>query len=100
MTFIRDAGLSTKLIASFALCALITLAVGLLGSRGIADLSSSLKQVFSNNLVSVAKTAEARSKAVEQNRDLYRLVGATLANAPQAVRDFTAPLIAATKSVS
>ncbi|QEI04448.1 methyl-accepting chemotaxis protein [Pigmentiphaga aceris] len=87
MTFIRDAGLSTKLIASFALCALITLGVGLLGSRGIADLSSSLKLVFSNNLVSVAKTAEAKNKAVEQNRDLYRLVGSTMANAPQAVRD-------------
>lgn len=87
MSFIRDASLSVKLIASFTLCALITLSVGLLGSDGIAGLSSSLKLVFSNNLLSVSKTAEAKNKAVEQNRDLYRLLSAVMGNAPPRVRD-------------
>ena len=87
MHWLRDAKLSTKLIAAFGLCALITLGVGVLGSRGISQLSDSLRSVFANNLVSVAKTAEAKSKAIAQQRDLYALIGATASNAPQASRD-------------
>lgn len=69
-----DAKLSTKLISTFILCALITLVVGGLGSRGINLLSSSLKLVFTNNLVSVSKTNEARTATIAQNRDLFRLL--------------------------
>jgi methyl-accepting chemotaxis protein len=87
MRWLNDAKLSTKLILGFALCALITLVVGLLGSRGIAQLSGSLKSVFSNNLVSVAGTAQAKIKAVGQSRDLYRLYLASASNAPQSVKD-------------
>ncbi|MBA1190443.1 methyl-accepting chemotaxis protein [Pseudomonas entomophila] len=87
MHWLRDAKLSTKLIAAFGLCALITLAVGVLGSRGISQLSDSLRSVFSNNLVSVSKAAEAKSKAIAQQRDLYALIGAIASNAPQASRD-------------
>ena len=87
MHWLRDAKLSTKLIVAFGLCALITLVVGVLGSRGISQLSESLRSVFANNLVSVAKTAEAKSKAIAQQRDLYALIGATASNAPQASRD-------------
>ena len=87
MRWLNDAKLSTKLILGFALCALITLVVGLLGSRGIAQLSESLKSVFSNNLVSVAGTAQAKIKAVGQSRDLYRLYLASASNAPQSVKD-------------
>lgn len=64
MKWLRDAKLSTKLIGAFSLCAFITLGVGLLGGNGVSRLSDSLKLVFSNNLVSVAKTAEAKSKAI------------------------------------
>lgn len=87
MTWLRDAKLSTKLITAFVLCALITLAVGLLGARGITQLSDSLKSVFTNNLVSVSKTAEAKSNAIAQQRDLYSLIGAHIANAPQSTKD-------------
>jgi methyl-accepting chemotaxis protein len=87
MRWLNDAKLSTKLILGFALCALITLVVGLLGSRGIGQLSESLKSVFSNNLVSVAGTAQAKIKAVGQSRDLYRLYLASASNAPQSVKD-------------
>ncbi|WP_311968347.1 methyl-accepting chemotaxis protein [Pseudomonas baltica] len=87
MRWLNDAKLSTKLILGFALCALITLVVGLLGSRGIGQLSESLKSVFSNNLVSVAGTAQAKIKAVGQSRDLYRLYLASASSAPQSVKD-------------
>ncbi|MBF8676403.1 methyl-accepting chemotaxis protein [Pseudomonas fulva] len=87
MNWFYDARLSVKLYLAFALCALITLSVGIVGSQGIGSLSSSLQRVFSNNLVSVAQVAEARSSAIAQSRDLYRLVAATAINAPQAERD-------------
>ena len=87
MTWLRDAKLSSKLIAAYGLCALITLGVGLLGSRGVSQLSDSLKLVFSNNLVSVSKTAEAKSKAIAQLKDLYALIAAHAENDAQGVKD-------------
>ncbi|SDI51856.1 methyl-accepting chemotaxis protein [Pseudomonas flavescens] len=86
MNWFYDAKLATKLYLAFALCATITLVVGVVGSQGIGSLSSSLQLVFSNNLVSVSKTAEARSNAVAQNRDLFRLLDAATAGAPQSDR--------------
>ena len=87
MSWIKDAKISTKLITAFVLCAFITLGVGVLGSRGVSDLSDSLKMVFNNNLVSVAKTGQAKTNAVGQSRDLYRLYTAAAAGMPQGVRD-------------
>jgi methyl-accepting chemotaxis protein len=87
MSWINDAKLSTKLITAFALCALITLAVGLLGSRGVSQLSGNLNRVFNNNLVSVLNTDQAKIKAVGQTRDMYRLYVATQAGLPQSVKD-------------
>ncbi|QXG33751.1 methyl-accepting chemotaxis protein [Pseudomonas viridiflava] len=87
MNWFYNAKLSTKLFISFVLCALITLVVGIIGSQGIGDLSNSLKLTFSNNLVSVAKTSETKANAIAQNRDLYRLLSAVAANAPQAAKD-------------
>jgi len=68
MSWLHDAKLSTKLITAFGMCAFITLGVGALGSQGVSKMSSSLKSVFSNNLVSVANTAETKTKAVGQTR--------------------------------
>jgi len=87
MSWTHDAKLSTKLISAFALCALITLGVGVLGSRGISQLSASLNQVFSNNLVSVVNTDQTKIKAIGQTRDMYRLYVATQAGLPQSVKD-------------
>ena len=87
MSWINDAKLSTKLITAFALCALITLAVGLLGNRGVSQLSENLNRVFNNNLVSVLNTDQAKIKAVGQTRDMYRLYVATQAGLPQSVKD-------------
>ncbi|WP_273825881.1 MULTISPECIES: methyl-accepting chemotaxis protein [Pseudomonas] len=87
MNWLNDAKLSTKLISSFFLCALITLAVGMLGISGVSALSARLQAVFSNNLVSVANTSQTKTKAVGQTRDMYRLYVATAGNAPQSVKD-------------
>ncbi|MBP0939231.1 methyl-accepting chemotaxis protein [Pseudomonas alliivorans] len=87
MNWFYNAKLSTKLFISFALCALITLVVGIIGSQGIGDLSNSLKLTFSNNLVSVGKTSETKANAIAQNRDLYRLLSAVAADAPQSAKD-------------
>ncbi|KPC28458.1 Methyl-accepting chemotaxis protein [Pseudomonas syringae pv. cilantro] len=87
MNWFYNAKLSTKLFISFALCAVITLGVGMVASRGIAELATSLKLAFSNNLVSVAKTNEAMINTVEQNRDLYRFISVVAANAPQSAKD-------------
>ncbi|MDB6141902.1 MAG: methyl-accepting chemotaxis protein [Pseudomonas sp.] len=83
MGWFLNAKLATKLISTFALCALITLVVGGLGSRGITQLSESLKSVFSNNLISVYDVVEMRGRVVAQNRDLFRLLTFTEAKAPK-----------------
>ncbi|MCG6574331.1 methyl-accepting chemotaxis protein [Pseudomonas sp. AF32] len=87
MNWLNDAKFSTKLLTAFFLCALITLAVGMLGVSGVATLSARLQTVFNNNLVSVANTAQTKTKAVGQTRDMYRLYIATASNAPQSVKD-------------
>ena len=87
MSWFYDAKLSTKLFLAFALCASITLVVGFLGNQGVGSLSSSLQLVFSNNLVSVAKTAEIKAGSLEQRSQLYHLFAVTSGNSPQAERD-------------
>lgn len=86
MNWFHDAKISTKLYVAFVLCASITLIVGIIGSQGIGSLSTNLQSVFNNNLVSVSKTAEARSDAIAQNRDLYRLLAASIAGSDAAER--------------
>jgi methyl-accepting chemotaxis protein len=87
MNWFYDAKLSTKLFIAFALCALITLGVGVIGGRGVGEISSGLKAVFANNLVSVSKANETRTNAIGQNRDLYRYLSAGVAKAPQTLKD-------------
>lgn len=87
MNFLKNARLSTKLMTAFAMSALITLAIGVLGSRGVSQMAESLGLVFSNNLVSVAKTAETRSQAIAQQRLLYSLLTAVAEKAPPTTQD-------------
>nr|WP_312934762.1 methyl-accepting chemotaxis protein [Pseudomonas sp.] len=98
--FLKNARLSTKLLTAFGICAVITLGVGLLGSRGVSQMSQSLGLVFSNNLVSVAKTAEARSEAIAQQRDIYALITATAEGATQQTKDGILQTMAASQAAS
>ncbi|TFF09111.1 methyl-accepting chemotaxis protein [Pseudomonas sp. BCA14] len=76
--------ISTKLLLSFLLCALVTLGVGLLGIKGVVRLSTALELTFSNNLVSVSNTAATLSGLTAHNRGMYRLMDASKGDvAPQ-----------------
>ncbi|WNJ86766.1 methyl-accepting chemotaxis protein [Pseudomonas canadensis] len=79
--------ISTKLLFSFLLCALITFGVGLLGIKGVVRLSSALELTFSNNLVSVSNTAATLNGLVAHNRGLYRLMDAANGNVAQQDRE-------------
>ncbi len=79
--------ISTKLLLSFLLCALITFGVGLLGIKGVVRLSSALELTFSNNLVSVSNTAATLNGLVAHNRGLYRLMDAANGNVAQQDRE-------------
>ncbi|MBF7142668.1 MULTISPECIES: methyl-accepting chemotaxis protein [Pseudomonas] len=88
MGFINNAKLATKLLAAFLLCALLTLAIGIIGGRGIGQVSDNLDSVFSNNVVSILNVTKVRSNLTAQNRDLYRYVSLVAANAsPEARRE-------------
>jgi methyl-accepting chemotaxis protein len=79
--------ISTKLLLSFLLCALVTLGVGLLGIKGVVRLSTALELTFSNNLVSVSTTAATLNGIVAHNRGLYRLMDASQGDVSQQDRD-------------
>ncbi|WP_411380772.1 methyl-accepting chemotaxis protein [Pseudomonas sp. MPB26] len=69
--------ISTKLLLSFLLCAVVTLGVGLLGIKGVVRLATALELTFSNNLVSVSHTGTTLNGLVAHNRGLYRLMDAS-----------------------
>ncbi|MGY3024217.1 methyl-accepting chemotaxis protein [Pseudomonas lurida] len=79
--------ISTKLLLSFLLCALVTLGVGLLGIKGVVRLSTALELTFSNNLVSVSNTAATLNGLVAHNRGLYRLIDASKGDVSPQDRD-------------
>ncbi|QHF43696.1 methyl-accepting chemotaxis protein [Pseudomonas sp. S35] len=79
--------ISTKLLLSFLLCAVVTLGVGVLGIKGVARLATALEMTFSNNLVSVSTTSATLNGLVAHNRGLYRLMDASQGDVSQQDRD-------------
>ncbi|MCD7067176.1 methyl-accepting chemotaxis protein, partial [Pseudomonas petroselini] len=79
--------ISTKLLLSFLLCALVTLGVGLLGIKGVVRLATALELTFSNNLVSVSNTNATLNGLVAHNRGLYRLMDASKGDVSAQDRD-------------
>jgi methyl-accepting chemotaxis protein len=79
--------ISTKLLLSYLLCALVTLGVGMLGIKGVIRLANALEMTFSNNLVSVANTNATLSGLVAHNRGLYRLMDASNGGVAQQDRE-------------
>ncbi|MBN2990806.1 methyl-accepting chemotaxis protein [Pseudomonas cedrina subsp. fulgida] len=79
--------ISTKLLLSFLLCAMVTLGVGLLGIKGVVRLATALEQTFSNNLVSVGNIATTLNGVVAHNRGLYRLMDASKGDIPAQDRE-------------
>ncbi len=79
--------ISTKLLLSFLLCALVTLGVGLLGIKSVVRLSNALELTFSNNLVSVSNTTATLNGVLAHNRGLYRLLDASKGDVTAQDRD-------------
>jgi methyl-accepting chemotaxis protein len=76
VNLLNQSKFSTRLLTSFVICALITLAVGGLGMVGISRLATALTLTFSNSLVSVGNINETMTSLVAHNRGLYRLLDA------------------------
>jgi len=86
MNILNQSKFSTKLLSSFVICALITLAVGGVGMVGINRLSAALSLTFSNSLVSASNTSETLISLTAHNRGLYRLLDAQAGDVPEADR--------------
>lgn len=86
MSLLNQSKFSTKLLTSFVICALITLAVGGMGMVGINRLAAALSLTFSNNLVSASNTGEALISLTNHNRGLYQLLDAQVSDLPEADR--------------
>ncbi|MBA2922962.1 methyl-accepting chemotaxis protein [Pseudomonas sp. P7] len=74
MTWFLNLRLAAKLSTSFLICALITIAIGLVGMNGNSRLGDAISSVFSNNITSINKVNEALQQVIYHNRDLYLLL--------------------------
>lgn len=74
MTWFLNLRLAAKLSTSFLICALITIAIGLVGMNGKSRLGDAISSVFSNNITSINKVNEALQQVIYHNRDLYLLL--------------------------
>lgn len=94
MTWFLNLRLAAKLSVSFLICALITVAIGLVGMNGNSRLGDMISSVFSNNITSINKVNEALQQIIYHNRDLYLLLSQKAGNAPES------ELAATQKSIS
>lgn len=81
MAWFANARLATKLLIAFLLCALITLAVGLLGKQSIDSLSDDLDNAIHNDLASVLAVNTLFRNVIAHNRDLYKVLALKASNA-------------------
>lgn len=80
MGWFQDARLTTKLTFTFLFCALATLLTAAVGGQGITHVSKYLERALASNRVSAA-AENIRTSITEQNRDLYKLLIATVTGA-------------------
>jgi methyl-accepting chemotaxis protein len=81
MSWLTRLKLKSKLLIAFGLCALITVVVAVLGQSGIAKMYGQLQATVTNNLVSIQKTDAVKVGAVATNRDFFKAIVLTVANA-------------------
>ena len=74
MGWYTNAKLSFKLLSAFIACAVITLIIGFIGSRGLNELSARLNSAFSNNITSILQVNEAKANVLAQSREVYRFL--------------------------
>ena len=81
MQWLRRLRLKFKLLIAFGLCALITIVVAALGQAGIDKLYGQLQDTVTNNLISIQKTDAVKGSAIGTNRDFFKAIVLTAANA-------------------
>jgi len=89
--------LAKKLFIAFSCCALMTLLVGGLGLLGAEHLGRQLTLVF-NDLGKISQLSTIQKNAIEQNRDLYRLLSTSGFGSDPKVRETIVADIAANRS--
>jgi methyl-accepting chemotaxis protein len=73
--------LKSKLISAFGLCAVITVAVAVLGQLGSQRIYVLLDGTVSNNLISIQKTDSIKANAIATNRDMFKAISLVLRKA-------------------
>lgn len=81
MPWLTHLKLKFKLLTAFGLCTLITVAMALLGQSGVVELYGQMQDIVSNNLVSIQKTDQIKANAIATNRDFFKAIVLTAANA-------------------
>jgi methyl-accepting chemotaxis protein len=67
--------LKSKLVSAFGLCAVITVAVAVLGQLGSQRIYVLLDGTVSNNLISIQKTDSVKANVIATNRDMFKAIG-------------------------
>ncbi|MFW3163783.1 MULTISPECIES: methyl-accepting chemotaxis protein [Pseudomonas] len=84
MSLLVNVKLKSKLLLAFGLCSLITIAVAALGQSGISKMYGQLQETVSTNLVSIQKTDTLKANVIATNRDFFKAIVLTAANASAA----------------
>jgi methyl-accepting chemotaxis protein len=75
MSWLTNLKLKSKLLSAFCLCALITVAVGVLGHTGISRLYDLFQSTVTNNLLSITKVDSVKANVIATNRDFFKAIG-------------------------
>lgn len=89
MSFFQTMKLKPKLLIAFGLCAVITIAVAVLGKVGSTQIYGLLADTVSNNLISIQKTDAVKANAIASNRDLFKAIAVALRKGPASELDAT-----------
>ncbi|WP_460045209.1 methyl-accepting chemotaxis protein [Pseudomonas sp. S2_H01] len=75
MSWLTDLKLKSKLLFAFSLCALITIAMGVLGQNGVSRLYALFQNTVSDNLMTIAKVDSVKANVIATNRDFFKIIG-------------------------
>jgi len=77
MSWLSDMKLKSKLLIAFGLCALITVAVGMLGQSGGTRLYALFRETVDNNLFCITKVGSVKTNVTATSRNLYKVISLT-----------------------
>lgn len=80
MPWFSDMKLKSKLLTAFGMCALITVAVGMLGQTGGSRLYAVFRETVDNNMFCIAKVGSVQSNVTALSRNLFKVISLTTPN--------------------